>query len=151
MLFLLDRLQGQGVVAKWILDVSKVGLVRDNLLAANAIVHLGTQFDASLVISELHQCIVSFLAVIGNAAFGGISQALVDESRQFKRCVVFQSVIGRQGGYLGTLLDHFGFVDYSCWSIVSNRVGAVEVSDWTEQISSLTLRQISPRRVQLWQ
>ena len=80
MLFLLDRLQGQGVVAKWILDVSKVGLVRDNLLAADAIVHLGTQFDASLVISELHQCIVSFLAVIGNAAFGGISQALIDES-----------------------------------------------------------------------
>ena len=51
MLFLLDRLQGQGVVAKWILDVSKVGLVRDNLLAADAIVHLGTQFNTSLVIS----------------------------------------------------------------------------------------------------
>ena len=51
MLFLLDRLQGQGVVAKWILDVSKVGLVRNDLLAANAIVHLGTQLDTSLVIS----------------------------------------------------------------------------------------------------
>ena len=80
MLFFLDRLQGQGVVAKWILDVSKVGLVCDDLLAANAIVHLCTQFDASLVISQLHQCIVSFLAVIGNAALGGISQPLVDES-----------------------------------------------------------------------
>ena len=80
MFFLLDRLESQGVVAKWILDVSKVGLVCDDLLAANAIVHLCTQFDASLVISELHKCIVSFLAVIGNAAFGGISQALVDES-----------------------------------------------------------------------
>ena len=80
MLFLLDRLQGQGVVAKWILDVSKVGLVCDDLLAADTIVHLGTQFDTSLVISELHQCIVSFLAVIGNAALRGISQSLIDES-----------------------------------------------------------------------
>ena len=51
MLFLLDCLQGQGVVAKWILYVSKVGLVRDNLLATNTIVHLGTQFNTSLVIS----------------------------------------------------------------------------------------------------
>ena len=140
MLLLLNSLQRQRVVSKGVINVSKVRLVCDDFFSTDSIEELGPKFDASLVISKLHQAIISFLAVVGYRTFSSIRQSLVNESAQLKCRVILQRMVGRQSWHLhlqGHLLNLFSFIDDHGWPVVSYRVRAVDVTHWAQKVRPL--------------
>jgi len=84
MLLLLDRLQSQRVVAKWVLYVTKVRQVRDDLFPADlSLEEFGSQSLTLLVVGEAHKIrVATILASVLNIGLGHIRQPLVYESAQ---------------------------------------------------------------------
>ena len=90
-LLLLDGLQGEGVVGERVLNVPKVGLVGDDLLAAVSFVkEAGTQHLALLVVGQIHRVVCSvpwhglLTVIVLNIALGHVCEPLVDEAAQLE-------------------------------------------------------------------
>ena len=97
MFFLLDGLQGERVIGEWIVNVSKVGLVRDDLFAAVSFVEeTGAQHLALLVVGQIHWVICSIAwhglltVIVLDITLSHIGKPLVDEAAQLERRLVTQ-------------------------------------------------------------